>query len=266
MGLLDFTTMEEPMPETAMPPNASPPSWPVLSLNERRVLGVLVEKAKTTPDAYPLSMNSVVTGSNQKSNRDPVLDLTEDDAEEALVSSQKKGLAVRITGGRVERWRHSLYEAWAAGKVELAILAELLLRGPQTEGELRSRASRMEPIDDLDALRALLKPLVERGLVVYLGPEGRRGTMLTHGFHDPEELKHLRGRHGSSDADTPSCPAAPAASGHASGSTPPIASLEARLTEAQKEIAELRKAVADLQGQVGSLTVEVKSLKGALGV
>src|SRR6516162_6697811 len=170
-------------------------SWPVLTPNERRVLGVLVEKAKTTPDVYPLSMNSLITGSNQKSNRDPILDLSDLDVEEALVSAQKKGLIIKITGGRVERWRHSLYEAWKADKVELAILAELLLRGPQTEGELRGRASRMEPIDDLDALRSLLRPLVERRLVVYLSPEGRRGTMVTHGFHVPEELNALRARH-----------------------------------------------------------------------
>ena len=86
-----------------------------------------------------------------------------------------------ITGGRVIRWRHNLYEAWKVDKVALAILGELLLRGPQTEGELRTRASRMEPIDDLDKLRDELRPLAERKLVVYLTPERSRGTMLTHG-------------------------------------------------------------------------------------
>src|SRR2546423_2639716 len=90
--------------------SAVPASWPVLSLHERRVLGVLVEKAKTTPDAYPLSLNALVTGCNQKSNRDPVLNLSDVDVEEALGSMQKKGLVMKITGsGRVERWRHNLY-------------------------------------------------------------------------------------------------------------------------------------------------------------
>src|SRR5262249_19051121 len=145
-----------------------PMSWPVLTPNERRVLGVLVEKAKTTPDVYPLSLNSLVTGSNQKSNREPVMNLADLDIEEKIDSAQKKELVVKGTGGRVERWRHVLYEAWQVGKVELAILAELLLRGPQTEGELRGRASRMEPIDDLESLRTTLKPLAERRLVVYL--------------------------------------------------------------------------------------------------
>src|SRR5262245_53697062 len=173
------------LPETA-------PAWPVLSLTERRVLGVLVEKAKTTPDAYPMSVNALVTGCNQKSNRDPLMELTDLEVEEVLAGLQKQGLAIKITGGRVVRWRHSLYEAWKVDKVEIAVLAELLLRGPQTEGELRGRASRMEAIDDLDALRPVLRTLAERKLVVYLTPEGRRGTVLTHGFHAPEELERLR--------------------------------------------------------------------------
>src|SRR5258707_13654955 len=101
-------------------------TWPVLGPSERRVLGVLVEKAKTTPDAYPLSLNALVTGSNQKSNRDPLLNLSDVEVEEAMASLQNQLLVSRISGGRVERWRHLLYEAWKPDKVELAILAELL--------------------------------------------------------------------------------------------------------------------------------------------
>src|ERR1700730_16681476 len=149
-------------------PNTGPAEpLPVLTTQERRILGVLVEKMKTTPDVYPLSVNSLVTGCNQKSNRDPVLNLTDLDIEDALAAMQTKGLVIKVTGGRVIRWRHQLYEAWHVGKVELAVLAELLLRGPQTEGELRARASRMEPIDDLDALRSVLRPLMDRNLVLY---------------------------------------------------------------------------------------------------
>src|SRR5437016_14022900 len=162
-------------------------NWPVLTMAERRVLGVMVEKAKTTPDVYPMSLNSLMTGCNQKSNRDPLMNLSEEDVENTLAGLQPKGYVTRIQGGRVERWRHNLYDQWNVNKVELAILAELLLRGPQTEGELRQRASRMEPIDDLEPLRAALKPLAERRLVVFLGPEGRRGTMITHGFHATKE-------------------------------------------------------------------------------
>src|SRR5215470_424153 len=151
--------------ESATPTAAG--NWSPIDPQERRVLGVLVEKAKTTPDTYPLSINALVTGCNQKSNREPILNLTDLEAEEALARCQKNGLAIKITGGRVVRWKHNLYDAWHVNKVELAVLGELLLRGPQTEGELRSRASRMEPIEDLDALRAVLRPLPERGLVVY---------------------------------------------------------------------------------------------------
>src|SRR6266853_5186480 len=106
-------------------------SWPALGVHERRVLGVLVEKAMTTQDAGPLSMNSLVTGCNQKSNRDPVMSLDDAQAEEALTTAQQKGLVAKITGsGRVERWKHTLYDAWHVSRVELAVLAELLLRGP----------------------------------------------------------------------------------------------------------------------------------------
>ena len=246
--------------ESPNPVSEQTTAWPALGINKRRVLGVLVEKAKTTPDVYPLSLNSLVTGCNQKSNRDPVLDLTELDVEEALDSAQKKGLVSRVIGGRVERWRHHLYEIWHADKVELAILAELLLRGPQTEGELRGRASRMEPIADLDALRAILKPLAERRLVVYLTPEGRRGTVLTHGFHAPEELKKLKARDYGADQGPVSIPSvAPMRSPNPPPSTPlagnseVIAALESRLTATQKEIAELRALVTDLAGQVRAL-------------
>src|SRR5262249_19184345 len=144
--------------EQPAPAPAVPPSWPVLSVPERRVLGVLVEKAKTTPDAYPMSVNALVTGSNQKSNREPLLNLSEPGVEDALHATRQGGLAIKIPGGRVIRWRHNLYDALGVDKVQLAALAELLLRGPQTEGELRGRASRMEAIDDLDALRAVLRP------------------------------------------------------------------------------------------------------------
>jgi len=142
-----------------------------------------------------MSINSLVVGCNQKSNRDPLMNVDEADAEEALEGMMPKGLVMRVTGTRVDRWRQLLYEVWLVSKVELAVLAELLLRGPQTEGELRTRAARMEPIEDIDELRGILKPLAERKLVVYLTPERSRGAVLSHGFHAPEELARLRTVH-----------------------------------------------------------------------
>jgi uncharacterized protein YceH (UPF0502 family) len=243
---------------------ASAVAWPALNPAERRVLGVLVEKAKTTPDAYPLSVNALVTGSNQKSNRDPVLNLSETDIEEALAGAQQKGLAIKITGGRVVRWRHALYEALRVDKVELAVLAELLLRGPQTEGELRARAARMEPIADLDALRGVLRAMAERRLIIYLSPEARRGTILTHGFHAPDEIEHLRTRHGEAAAST-ATPGGPEAFGHQTSER--VQTSEAGDASAQEaELAALRAAVTELQTAVAAVTAEVRRLKDALGM
>lgn len=234
----------------------SPAGWPVLGLHERRVLGVLVEKAKTTPDAYPMSLNALVTGCNQKSNRDPLLNLSDDEVEKALAALQQHLRTIKITGsGRVERWRHGLYEAWKVNKVELAVLGELLLRGPQTEGELRGRASRMEPIDDLETLRTVLRVLAQRGLVVYLTPEGRRGTTLTHGFHAPDDLERLRARHGSDSGGA----------AEESATSAPLGSPAPQVADMRGEIESLRAQVQDLQRQVGVLSAELKNLKSSLG-
>jgi uncharacterized protein YceH (UPF0502 family) len=235
-------------------PSATPTAetLPTLDLHERRVLGVLIEKAKTTPDAYPLSLNALVTGCNQKSNRDPVLNLADVEVENALASLQKKTLVLRLTGsGRVERWRHIAYETWKVNKVELAVLAELLLRRPQTEGELRGRAGRMEPIDDLDQLRAVLKPLVERKLVVYLTPEGRRGTVLTHGFHAPPELERLQAMHAGAATEIPREERTP---------TPPV-----EPSKLEAEVAALKANLVELQAKVESLRGEIQALKRSLG-
>ena len=170
------------------------PSWVPLAPRERRVLGVLVEKAKTTPEYYPLSVAAIVTGCNQKSNRDPVTNYDQDDVEDTLHSLRKKGAVILVEGGgRVARWKHTLYDWLKVSKVELAVMAELLLRGPQTEGELRARASRMEPLADLPALQAILEALAPRGLVQYLSPPGqKRGVYVAHGLYPPEELERVR--------------------------------------------------------------------------
>ncbi|MGL6095116.1 MAG: YceH family protein, partial [Fimbriiglobus sp.] len=199
------------MPDPTSPPvpPGPPPAWEPLSPHERRVLGVLIEKQKTSKsaDAYPMSLNSITTGCNQKSNRDPVTEFDEDDVDETLGTLQKKGLAARITGSRVERFRHLLYEVWKPTKVEMAVLAELLLRGPQSEGDLRGRAGRMDEIKDLEELRGLVKALAERRLVVYLSEPGRRGTVVTHGFHAPAELDRARAQFAGGAADPDANPA-----------------------------------------------------------
>jgi uncharacterized protein YceH (UPF0502 family) len=230
------------------------PAWPALAMVQRRLLGVLVEKSKTTPDAYPLSINALATGSNQKSNRDPLLNLTDDDVEEALQTLKPLGLVTCITGSRVERWRHNLYDVWKVDKVELAILAELLLRGPQTEGELRTHANRMDPIPDLETLRQKLKPLQERALVHWLGEEGRRGALITHGFHAPAELEALRQRANSAE----SAPAPHVA--------PPIPPVPAVPSTVERDVAALKEEVAGLKAHVQQVSSELQALKQSLGV
>lgn len=216
--------------------------WRPLPPLERRVLGVLVEKQKTsrTADAYPMTLNSITIGCNQKSNRDPVMDLTEDQVEETLSTLQKSLLVQRVTGSRVDRFRHMLYENWTSIGKEMAVLAELLLRGAQTKGDLRGRASRMEPIDTMEALDEVLRPLVERKLVAWLSPPDRRGSMLTHGFHTAEELSQAR----TYAANVPEN-AAPATRTAASSG------LESKLNEALAELASLRERVAALEQKLG---------------
>jgi uncharacterized protein YceH (UPF0502 family) len=131
--------------------------------DECRALGTLIEKAMTTPGQYPLTLNSLVTGINQKSNREPVVVIDEDRALRAIDSLRAKGLVrdVTFTGSRVEKYRHTAGEALGLRAPELAILTELLLRGPQTVGELRGRASRMHPLDSLESVEELLATMAK---------------------------------------------------------------------------------------------------------
>jgi uncharacterized protein YceH (UPF0502 family) len=188
------------------------------------------------------------------------MNLSDAMVEDVVASAQKKGLVTKIIGGRVEHWKHSLYDAWKVSKMELAVLGELLLRGPQTEGELRGRASRMEPIADVEALRGILKPLAERRLVVYLSPEGRRGTVLTHGFHAPEEFERLRATH--------SVAAAAAETETSTLSSPDGCGpgYMGQMEATQAEVDELRTQVAGLQARLISLEDQVREIKAGLGL
>jgi uncharacterized protein YceH (UPF0502 family) len=231
------------------------PNWEPLPALERRILGVLVEKQKTskTADAYPLTLNALLTGCNQKSNRDPVLDLDEDVVEQGLATLQKKGLVVRITGGRAERFKHTLYENWTKAGPELAVLAELLLRGPQTKGDLRVRASRMAPIETQESLEEVLQPLVARKLVIFLTDPDRRGAVLTHGFHLPEELGRLRAAAANAPTSVLDIEVSTSRAAMPSPQPAASASLEARIAAAIAEIEELKSRVAGLENGMSEL-------------
>jgi len=171
-------------PESTSAPTDAP-KWEPLDAAQRRVLGVLIEKAKTTPAGYPMTVNAIVTGCNQKNNRDPLTAYDDFDVEKTLTELQSLGVVKEIDWiGRAVKYKHQAYEWLGVRPVELAILGELLLRGPQALGELRARASRMEPIEDLGALKPIVDDLVARKLMIELTPPGR-GQMVTHNLYPP---------------------------------------------------------------------------------
>ncbi len=178
------------------PAEESTPKWTFLNATERRLVGVLVEKAKTTPNTYPLTLNAIITGSNQKNNRYPLTELNEDRVEDALETLRQKGAVMLVDGaGRVQKYRHRLYDWLGVDKTELAVMAELLLRGTQTEGELRGRAARMEPIKDVGELRPILDSLAAKNLIV------RWGRMVTHNLYSPQELERQKQQYASGADD-----------------------------------------------------------------
>ncbi len=234
--------MNEPTQNESKPK----PPWQPLALIERRVLGVLVEKAKTTPDVYPLSLNSLTAGCNQKNNRDPVMQLTEDAVAESLARLRALGAAEELQGsGRVSRFRHHMYEWLGVEKVELAVMAELLLRGAQTEGELRGRAARMEPISDVYALKPILASLSQKGLVISLTSEGR-GHVVSHALYPASELETLRSQYESLGSREPS---APANSVPVSQRATEFEALRSELDETRAQVTQLRRDFDELAGK-----------------
>src|SRR5262245_63834914 len=154
--------------------DSSAPRGQPLDEIQRRVLGVLIEKAKTTPAGYPMSVNAIVVGCNQKSNRDPLTDYDDFTVEKTLSELQTLGVVKEIDWvGRVPKYKHLAYEWLGVRPVELAVMGELLLRGAQALGELRARAARMEPIEDLGALKPIVDGLAERKLMIELTSPGR---------------------------------------------------------------------------------------------
>jgi uncharacterized protein len=135
-----------------------------LTFDELRVLGVLIEKELTTPEQYPLTANAAVNGCNQKSNRDPVVSFDENRTVDALESLRARGLVVQTfsAGSRVPRYRHELPQKLPVNRYEMVILAELMLRGPQTIGEIRGRASRMHPLNTLEVVKEMLDQMMAR--------------------------------------------------------------------------------------------------------
>ena len=197
-----------------------------LDAEEVRILGSLLEKEITTPEYYPLSLNGLLNACNQKSNRDPVLHLDEETLERALYTLRDKGLLVSITGvgSRVVKYSHRISEKFNLGRRELAILCELLVRGPQTLGELRTRAERMHSFGDLAEVESVLDHMPE---------------LVTKLARRPGE-KEARYAHLLSGEPPVSAPATVPV-------TPPAQ--PSRIDALEAEIAELRRELEDLKQQ-----------------
>lgn len=243
------------MDETvSSPPEQPQPKWHALNSRQRRVVGVLIEKAKTTPEAYPMTLNALVTGCNQKSNRSPQMNLNADDVQQAVDDLREMGAIVEVQGsGRVPKYRHQMYEWLGVDKVELAVMGELLLRGEQTVGELRSHASRMEPIPGLPELKPILQSLTAKNLVLALTPEGR-GQMVTHNVYKDRELEELKA-HMATYTPPPEpadeAEARPRTGGGVTSTWSHVS--QEKFDELRQEVAQLRDEVAALRDVVAKL-------------
>ncbi len=164
-----------------------------LTKTQRRVLGVLLEKAFTTQEYYPLTLKAVTTGCNQKSNRHPIYNYSEDAVLDVIDELREIGLAavIHTESGRTERYRHYMRRRFTFSEPQLAILTELLLRGRQSIGELRARASRMVSIDGLNQLRQELSGLMEINYNQISGSLERRGVEIDHNLYLPSEGMQL---------------------------------------------------------------------------
>jgi len=208
-----------------------------LTAAETRVLGCLLEKQRTTPDVYPLSLNSLRLACNQSTTRDPVVDYDEATIRDALHRLERKGLTRLASGNRAAKYRHLLAEALPMNSAEHAIVSVLMLRGPQTPGELKQRSDRMHAFPDLGAVHATLDDLIERDLVARL--ERRPG-------HKEERYAQLL----QADADAEPAPAReptaePRPAFNAGASPSELDALRERVERLEREVAELRAAVRE---------------------
>ena len=213
----------------------------ILSDVEARVLGSLIEKDITTPDYYPLSLNALVHACNQKSNRDPFMNLDEDAVKQAMRTLNQKELAGPADNmeSRVTKYEHRLQEAFNFTRHEIAILCELLLRGPQTPGELRNRADRMHKFEDLGIVQTTLRRLMERepSLVKILPKQpGRKEARYAHLLCGDVEASEAT-------------PNEETSSGSSLTASDRMARLEGEITKLQKEIADLTQQFAAFRKQ-----------------
>jgi hypothetical protein len=220
-----------------------------LSALEARIIGCLIEKQITTPDQYPLSLNALLNACNQKSNREPVMDLDEPTVQHVVDALSRKHLLLERSGfgSRVVKYRHCFcnteFGTLTFDPQELALVCELLLRGPQTPGELRSRASRMASFADVSQVESILERLSGSNAGPYVTrlarEPGRRDSRYAHRFGG--EIAHAETHSGPAQIATSSGISAPESSDPAPGQAQRLARLEREVQALQTELSELKR-------------------------
>ncbi len=210
----------------------------LLNEAEVRVLGSLVEKDITTPDYYPLSLNALTNACNQKSNRDPVMELDDEAVRLALRNLSEKGLAAHVSGldSRVPKFEHRLQEAFNFTRAETAIVCVLLLRGPQTPGELRGRSERLHRFEHLDDVQSTLQRLMDREPPLVKVLPRLPGT---------KEARYAHLLAGDVESWEPPAEGKVVISGLENER---VVKLEEEVAELKRELEELKRQVADLRG------------------
>jgi uncharacterized protein len=216
---------------------------PILSLLETRVLGVLAEKQRTVPDSYPLTLNSLVSGCNQKSSRDPVIEASESEVQAALDNLRALSLIVETSGGRASRYGHNIERVLHIPTQSTALLTMLMLRGPQTAGELRINCERLHKFADISSVESFLVELSERaagGLVMELPRQpGSRENRWMHLLCGAPVI----------DEHVPAGAAFATPSGDVTVGE--IAALKANVAKLEAEVSELRKMMGKLCAELG---------------
>jgi uncharacterized protein YceH (UPF0502 family) len=218
---------------------------PVLSLLETRVLGVLAEKQRTVPDSYPLTLNSLLSGCNQKSSRDPVMEASEAEVIVALDSLRSLSLIVESSGGRASRYAHNIERVLHIPTQSTALLTMLMLRGPQTAGELRINCERLHKFADISSVESFLVELNERAagaLVLELPrqPGSRENRWMHMLSGEPVVSEHT-------SAQASTAPSSDVTVGE-------IAALKANVAKLETEVGELRVMLARLYKELGVAT------------
>jgi len=223
-----------------------------LSAPEVRVLGSLIEKQRTTPDAYPLSLNALRLACNQATNRDPVVDYDDAVLRDALHRLQRRGLTRLASGAgsRAAKYRHLLAEALPMDPAEQAVMCVLMLRGPQTPGELKQRAERMHSFPELGDVLDALEQLIARGLVERLerrpGQKEERYSLLLDAEREHAGEASAAPTSPRGDVDRESAPGAPQP---AVPSANGVGGLEERVARLEREVEQLREALERTQGE-----------------